>query len=107
MKDIGKGTDDERQTRLHVVHVAAVLLTLVGVLALYICYLQTFGAEKLAHHPLNQRSAQAEMEIQRGSLLDAKGRALAQSTAPGQRSYPMGAASKGPRIRRSSAARTR
>lgn len=92
MKDIGKGTEDERQTRLHVVHVAVVLLALIGVLALYICYLQTFGAEKLAHHPLNQRSAQAEMEIQRGSLLDAKGRALAQSTAPGQRSYPMGAA---------------
>ena len=92
MKDIGKGTDDERQTRLHVVHVAVVLLAFVGVLALYICYLQTFGAEKLAHHPLNQRSAQAETEIQRGSLLDAKGRALAQSTAPGQRSYPMGAA---------------
>ena len=92
MKNLGNGTADERQTRLHVVQAAVVLLALVGVLALYLCYLQTFGADQLAHHPLNQRSAQAEAEVQRGAILDAKGRALAQSTAPGQRSYPMGAA---------------
>ena len=92
MKDIGKGTADERRTKLFVIRSAACLLALVGILALYICYLQTFGAEKLAHHPLNQRSAQAESEVQRGSILDAKGRALAQSTAPGSRTYPMGAA---------------
>ena len=91
-KELRKGTSEERMTKRYVVHVAALLLTLVLVLALYICYLQTFGADKLAHHPLNQRSAQAESEIQRGSILDAKGRALAQSNAPGVRSYPMGAA---------------
>ena len=84
--------EKERATKRFVLHVASCLLALLLVLGLYIAYLQTFGAEKLAHHPLNQRSAQAEAEVQRGSILDAKGRALAQSTAPGQRSYPMGAA---------------
>ncbi|MDD6128748.1 MAG: penicillin-binding transpeptidase domain-containing protein [Veillonellaceae bacterium] len=84
--------EKERATKRFVLHVASCLLALLLVLGLYIAYLQTFGAEKLAHHPLNQRSAQAEAEVQRGSILDAKGRALAQSTAPGERTYPMGAA---------------
>ena len=82
----------ERAVKLHVLHVAGVLLVLLSILGIYICYLQTLGADELAHHPLNQRGAQAERTVQRGSLLDAKGRALAQSTAPGERSYPMGAA---------------
>ena len=84
--------EKERATKRFVLHTASCLLALLLVLGLYIAYLQTFGAEKLAHHPLNQRSAQAEAEVQRGSILDAKGRALAQSTAPGERTYPMGAA---------------
>ncbi len=82
----------ERMVKQHVLYSAAFLLGLLLLLAIYIIYLQGFGADRLAHHPLNQRNAQAEAEIQRGSLLDAKGRALAQSTAPAQRSYPMGAA---------------
>lgn len=82
----------ERIVKQHVLYSAAFLLVLLFLLAVYIIYLQGFGADRLAHHPLNQRSSQAEAEIQRGSLLDAKGRALVQSTAPGQRSYPMGAA---------------
>ena len=82
----------ERIVKQHVLYSAAFLLGLLLLLAVYIIYLQGFGADRLAHHPLNQRNAQAESEIQRGSLLDAKGRALAQSTAPAQRSYPMGAA---------------
>ena len=85
-------TGKERQAKLHVLQVAAVLLILLFVLAVYIIYLQSIAADDLAHHPLNQRSAQAEAAIQRGTLLDAKGRVLAQSFAPGQRSYPMGAA---------------
>lgn len=81
----------ERVMKRHVLYSAGLLLGLLLVLAAYIIYLQSFGADRLAHHPLNQRGAQAEAEIQRGTLLDAKGRALAQSAAPGQRSYPMGA----------------
>ena len=59
----------ERMVKQHVLYSAAFLLGLLLLLAIYIIYLQGFGADRLAHHPLNQRNAQAEAEIQRGRLL--------------------------------------
>lgn len=56
----------ERMVKQHVLYSAAFLLGLLLLLAIYIIYLQGFGADRLAHHPLNQRNAQAESEIQRG-----------------------------------------
>ena len=52
----------ERIVKQHVLYSAAFLLGLLLLLAVYIIYLQGFGADRLAHHPLNQRSAQAEAE---------------------------------------------
>ena len=79
-----------RTIKRYVLQVAAFLLICLGVLSVYVVYLQSVAADGLAKNPLNQRSAQAEADVQRGSILDSEGRALAQSTQPGNRSYPMG-----------------
>ncbi len=79
-----------RTIKGHVLQVAAFLLSCFAVLAGYVVYLQSAAAEDLARNPLNLRGAQAEAGIQRGSILDSEGRALAQSVRPGERSYPMG-----------------
>lgn len=79
-----------RTIKRYVLQVAAFLLICLGVLSIYVVYLQSVAADGLAKNPLNQRSAQAEADVQRGSILDSEGRALAQSTQPGNRSYPMG-----------------
>ena len=47
----------ERMVKQHVLYSAAFLLGLLLLLAIYIIYLQGFGADRLAHHPLNQRNA--------------------------------------------------
>lgn len=68
------------------------LLMLVGLLTVYIVYLSAWEADDLAANPLNMRSAAARADIRRGSILDARGRVLAQTRQDGSRSYPMGAA---------------
>ena len=83
---------DNRRLKRHVLRAASFLLACFGVLALYIVYLQAVAADGLAQNPLNRRGSKVETGIQRGAILDSEGRALAQSTQPGNRSYPMGEA---------------
>ena len=79
-----------RKIKLHVLQVARFLVLCFGLLAVYIVYLQTVAADGLAKDPLNQRGSQADADIVRGTILDSEGRALAQSSQAGSRSYPMG-----------------
>lgn len=83
---------DNRTLKRHVLQTGAFLLLCLGALALYIVYLQVVVAEGLEKNPLNRRGMQIETGIRRGTILDAEGRALAQSTQPGNRSYLMGEA---------------
>lgn len=75
-----------------ILRTASFLLMLVGLLTVYIVYLSAWEADDLAANPLNMRSAAARADIRRGSILDARGRVLAQTRQDGSRSYPMGAA---------------
>ncbi len=81
-----------RTIKRHVLQVAAFLLICLGILAIYVAYLQTMAADDLAKNPWNRRSSQADAHIVRGTILDSEGRALAQSAQAGIRSYPMGEA---------------
>lgn len=67
------------------------LLVMFGLLLLNVMYLQVVAADDLNKNPLNKRNALSDSDTKRGSIMDAQGRALAQS-AGGNRSYPMGAA---------------
>ena len=80
----------ERNIKKYVGRTAIFLLGCFLVLLGYIVYLQTYMAPSLASNPLNQRSAVAEADILRGSILDAQGKKLAVSQKPGERSYPFG-----------------
>ncbi|MBR2215310.1 MAG: cell division protein FtsI [Selenomonadaceae bacterium] len=71
--------------------VACFLLICLGALMLYIGYLQFVRADFLAHHPLNRRNVQEELNIQRGRILAADGEVLAETTDLG-RLYPLGEA---------------
>ena len=75
-----------------ILQAASFLLVLTGLLTAYIIYLSAWEAQDLAANPLNMRGAAAKADIRRGTILDAKGRILAQNRADGSRSYPMGAA---------------
>ncbi len=75
-----------------ILQAASILLVLTGLLTAYIVYLSTWAADGLASNSLNMRRAAARADIWRGSILDAKGRVLAQNRPDGSRSYPMGAA---------------
>lgn len=81
---------DERDLRRHTIQGAFFLLGLFFLLILYICYLQSFGAEALAHHPLNARHAADDAEVVRGTIYDSGGKVLAESSKAGTRSYPYG-----------------
>ncbi|MBQ1919977.1 MAG: cell division protein FtsI, partial [Selenomonas sp.] len=70
---------------------AVCLLLIVAVLVVYVGYLTVWKGDELAHNPLNMRQAAARADIRRGSILDAQGRALAQTRSDGSRSYPFGA----------------
>lgn len=76
----------------YILRTASFLLVLCGFLAIYLIFLMTWDADSLASNPLNMRKSAAQADIVRGSILDAQGRALAQTRADGTRSYPMGAA---------------
>lgn len=80
----------EERMKKQILHAATLLMLAFGVLMAYVTYLMTFQSEALALHPLNPRSSVGEDHIWRGSLLDAKGRPLAESDLPGARSYPYG-----------------
>ena len=81
----------ERNIKKYVGRTAIFLLGCFFLLLGYIIYLQTYMAPSLAANPLNQRSAVAEADILRGTILDAQGRKLAVSAQKGERSYPFGA----------------
>ena len=74
----------ERNIKKYVGRTAIFLLGCFLVLLGYIVYLQTYMAPSLASNPLNQRSAVAEADILRGSILDAQGKKLAVSQKPGE-----------------------
>ena len=65
---------------------AVCLLLIVAVLVVYVGYLTVWKGDELAHNPLNMRQAAARADIRRGSILDAQGRALAQTRSDGSRS---------------------
>lgn len=72
---------------------AQVLLALLLILMVYISYLQVVIGPKLAANPLNRRSVELEKTIQRGTIMDRQGAALAYSAADSQgyrRIYPHG-----------------
>ena len=81
----------ERNIKKYVGRTAIFLLGCFFLLLGYIIYLQIYMAPSLAANPLNQRSAVAEADILRGTILDAQGRKLAVSAQKGERSYPFGA----------------
>lgn len=74
----------------NILRAATFLLVLIGALAVYLIYLATVEADNLSANPLNMRKAATQADIQRGAILDAKGRVLAQNRSDGSRSYPMG-----------------
>lgn len=78
--------------RRQILQAASFLLVMTGILTAYIVYLSTWEAQDLATNSLNMRTAAAKADIRRGTILDAKGRVLAQNRADGTRSYPMGTA---------------
>ncbi len=81
----------ERNIKKYIGKTAIFLLGCFFLLLGYIIYLQTYMAPSLASNPLNQRSAVAEADILRGTILDAHGKKLAFSSKRGERSYPLGA----------------
>ena len=74
-----------------VLRAASFAMALFGLLAVYIIYLSTWEADDLAKNPLNMRSAAAQSDIQRGSILAADGQVLAETRQDGRRVYPFGA----------------
>ncbi len=80
----------ERNNTKYILRSAVFLLLLFSGLALYVIYLQVWKADWLSEHPLNRRAAVAEDSVQRGSILDRKGEALALSPTAGERRYPYG-----------------
>lgn len=66
------------------------LLVLCGLLTAYLFYVTAVEGDELASNALNPRNGAARADIVRGSILDDKGRVLAQNRPDGTRSYPMG-----------------
>ncbi len=82
----------KHSTKHHMLQAAAFLLFCFLILSMYIVYLQVVVADGLKRNGLNRRTTFSETSVLRGTILDAEGRALAQSTLHGSRSYPMGEA---------------
>ncbi|HWI54180.1 MAG TPA: penicillin-binding transpeptidase domain-containing protein, partial [Desulfobacteria bacterium] len=59
----------------------------------YLTYLQVFKADELLNHPRNRRLQAIEEQVNRGRILDSKGRVLAETITENgykKRSYPYG-----------------
>ena len=80
----------ERNSRKYILRSAVFLLLTFSCLALYVVYLQVWRADELSEHPLNRRAAAAEDSVQRGSIFDRRGEAIALSPVAGERRYPYG-----------------
>ena len=63
---------DNQKIKRYVLRAAIFLFGCFACLALYVTWLQTLAADRLAKNPLNQRAAAAQSDILRGSLLDVK-----------------------------------
>ena len=79
-----------KHIRRQILQVAVILLLLFGALAANIIYLMTFAADGLASNALNPRNSSAGVNTLRGTILDADGRVLAQSSEDGVRRWPLG-----------------
>ena len=79
-----------KNIRRQILQVAVLFLLLFGALAANIIYLMTFAADGLASNALNPRNSAADSDTIRGTILDANGRVLAQSSEDGTRSWPLG-----------------
>ncbi len=76
--------------RRQILQSAVFLLILFGALAINIIYLMTFVADGLASNSLNPRNSFAGDNVLRGSIIDADGRILAESSEDGIRTWPLG-----------------
>lgn len=81
---------DEKKVQKNILKAGAFLMGCFALLFVYIMYIQLWQADELAAHPMNRRS-NANIDVIRGSILDAYGNELARSQKPGQREYPYGA----------------
>lgn len=80
----------DKTIKKQILHCSLFLLGCFGLLFCYLLYIDFVQGPELNANPLNRRGAALDMV--RGSILDAHGEKLAYSDAPGQRSYPYGAA---------------
>lgn len=65
-------------------------LFLLGLLVLlfgYVTYLQVIAGNSLAFHPLNRRTAEASLKVERGQIVDSQGNVLAVSKRSAQKEY--------------------
>lgn len=77
-----------KRIRHQILQSSVFLLLLFGMLTIYVIYLMGVSADRLMANPMNRRNSIVSPQVERGSILDEKGRLLAGNREDGSRTYP-------------------